>query len=174
MPRPVRAPEDIVDLFAFGRWANDKICEAISQLDPGEFGREVGGSFGTVKGTLLHLYGAEWVWLERFHGRSPRAMPDDGLSAASLADVRAKWDPVQDALRSYAESMTPQTLAGKMSYTSFAGEPFTRVLSDALVHLVNHGTYHRGQIVTLLRQLGKSAPSTDYLRYLDALKQLDR
>jgi uncharacterized damage-inducible protein DinB len=170
MPRPVRTPEDIVDLFAFSRWANDKICEATSQLDDADFGREVGGSFGSVKGTLLHLYGAEWVWLERFHGRSPRAMPDDGRPARTLADVRVKWDPIQEELRVYAKSMTPERLASTLSYTSFAGEAFTRVLSDALVHLVNHGTYHRGQVVTLLRQLGKSAPSTDYLRYLDALK----
>ena len=170
MTRPVRTPEDIVDLFAFGRWANDKICEAVSQLGGAEFGHEVGGSFGSVKGTLLHMYGADWVWMERFQGRSPRAMPEDGRPAETLADVRRKWDPIQEQLRAYAQSMTPSSLSGKLSYTSFAGEPFTRVLSDALVHLVNHGTYHRGQVVTLLRQLGKSAPSTDFLRYLDALK----
>ena len=170
MPRPVRTPDEIVDLFAFGRWANDKICEAASQLDEAEFGREVGGSFGSVRGTLLHLYGAEWVWLERFHGRSPRAMPDDGRPVETLADVRLRWDPVQEELRLYAREMTPEKLAAELSYTTFAGDPFTRVLSDALVHLVNHGTYHRGQVVTLLRQLGKSAPSTDFLRYLDALK----
>ena len=170
MPRPVRAPDEVIDLFAFGRWANDKICEAVSQLDDADFAREVGGSFGSVKGTMLHLYGADWVWLERFHGRSPRAMPEDGRPTETLADVRTKWDPVQEQLRAFVTSLTPQSLAGTIHYTSFAGDAFTRVLSDALVHLVNHGTYHRGQIVTLLRQLGKGAPSTDFLRYLDAAK----
>ena len=170
MPRPIRTPEDIVDLFTFGRWANDKICEAVSQLGDDDFRREVGGSFGSVRGTLLHMYGADWVWLERFEGRSPRAMPEDGRPVDTLADVRVKWDPIQEELRVYAQSMTSESLAGRLTYTSFAGEPFTRVLSDALVHLVNHGTYHRGQVVTLLRQLGKSAPSTDFLRYLDAAK----
>lgn len=170
MPRPVRTPEEIVDLFAFGRWANEKICEAVSQLDDHEFGREVGGSFGSVRGTLLHMYGADWVWLERFGGRSPRAMPENARPVETLADVRVKWDPIQEELRVFAQSMTPESLGGRLSYTSFAGEPFTRVLSDALVHLVNHGTYHRGQVVTLLRQLGKSAPSTDFLRYLDAAR----
>jgi uncharacterized damage-inducible protein DinB len=170
MPRPVRTPEEVVDLFAFGRWANDKICEAVSQLDDDAFAREVGGSFGSVKGTMLHLYGAEWVWLERFRGRSPRAMPDEGRPIQTLAEVRTKWDPIQEELRVFVRSLTPATLAGTIDYQSFAGEPFTRVLSDALVHLVNHGTYHRGQVVTLLRQLGKTAPSTDFLRYLDAAK----
>jgi uncharacterized damage-inducible protein DinB len=170
MPRPVRTSEEIIDLFAFGRWASDKICEAVSQLDEAEFSKEIGGSFGSVRGTLLHLYGAEWVWLERFHGRSPRAMPDDGGPVTTLADVRTKWDPIQEQLRVFVQELTPAKLAGSVSYTSFAGEPFTRVLSDALVHLVNHGTYHRGQVVTLVRQLGKSAPSTDFLRYLDAAK----
>jgi uncharacterized damage-inducible protein DinB len=170
MPRPVRTPEEVADLFAFGRWANDKICEAVSQLDDVELSKEIGGSFGSVRGTLLHLYGAEWVWLERFHGRSPRAMPDEGRPATTLADVRTKWDPIQEQLRVFVQELTPAKLAGSLSYTSFAGEPFTRVLSDALVHLVNHGTYHRGQVVTLVRQLGKPAPSTDFLRYLDAAK----
>jgi uncharacterized damage-inducible protein DinB len=170
MPRPVRTPDEVVDLFAFGRWANDKICEAASQLDGAAFAREVGGSFGSVRGTMLHLYGAEWVWLERFHGRSPRAMPEDGRPVETLADLRAKWDPVQEELRVFVRALTSEKLSATISYSSFAGESFTRVLSDALVHLVNHGTYHRGQIVTLLRQLGKSAPSTDFLRYLDAAK----
>jgi len=168
MPRPVRNPEDIVDLFTFGRWANDKICGAASQLDEAELAREVGGSFGSVRGTLLHLFGAEWVWLERFQGRSPRAMPEDGAPITTVAEVRTRWDPVQEQLRVYVQSQTPESLAETIRYTSFAGEAFTRPLSDALVHLVNHGTYHRGQIVTLLRQLGKTAPSTDYLRYIDA------
>ncbi|HEX4440906.1 MAG TPA: DinB family protein [Thermoanaerobaculia bacterium] len=170
MPRPIRTPDDIIDLFAFGRWANDKICEAVGELDDDAFGHESGGSFGSVRGTLLHLYGADWVWLERFHGRSPRAMPDEPEPIRTLAQVRAKWDGVQEQLRVFVGGLTPSDLASSLGYTSFAGEAFTRVLSDALVHLVNHGTYHRGQVVTLLRQLGKSAPSTDFLRYLDAAK----
>jgi uncharacterized damage-inducible protein DinB len=170
MPRPVRTRDDVVDLFAFGRWANDRIFEAVSQLTDAELEQEVGGSFGSVRGTLLHMYGADWVWMERFEGRSPRAMPEEGKNARNLAEIRTKWDPIQEELRVYAQSMTAEKLASTIHYTSFAGEPFTRVLSDALVHLVNHGTYHRGQVVTLLRQLGKSAPSTDFLRYLDAAK----
>jgi uncharacterized damage-inducible protein DinB len=168
MPRPVRAPADVVDLFTFDRWANDKICQAVSQLSDEELARQVGGSFGSVRVTLLHMYGADWVWMERFEGRSPRAMPEEGRSARTLAEIRTKWDPIQEELRVFALSMTPERLASMLHYTSFAGEAFERVLSDALVHLVNHGTYHRGQVVTLLRQLGKTAPSTDYIRYLDA------
>jgi len=170
MPRPVRTPDDIQDLFAFGRWANDKICEAVAQLDDAEFRSEAGGSFGSVRATLLHMFGADWVWLERFHGRSPRSMPEPSDPVASLAQVRAKWEPIQDQLRSFVTRLTPGDLAQSLTYTSFAGEPFQRLVSDALVHLVNHGTYHRGQVVTLLRQLGKPAPSTDYIRWVDAAK----
>ena len=168
MPRPVRAPDDVADLFLYGRWANDRIFEAVARLSDAEFAQEAGGSFGSVKATLLHMYGADWVWMERFQGRSPRAMPGDGRQAATLAEVRTKWEPVQEQLRAFVLEQTPATLASPLRYTSFAGESFTRVMSDALVHLVNHGTYHRGQVVTLLRQLGKTAPATDYIRYVDA------
>ena len=168
MPRPVRTPDDLNDLLAFGRWANDKICESVAQLDDAAFASEAGGSFGSVRGTLLHMYGADWVWLERFHGRSPRSMPEPSEPVTTLAQVRAKWEPIQDQLREFAARATLADLGRSLSYTSFAGEPFQRILSDALVHLVNHGTYHRGQVVTLLRQLGRSAPSTDYIRWVDA------
>ena len=55
-----------------------------------------------------------------------------------------------------------------LSFTSVAGDHFTRALGDTLLHLANHGTYHRGQVATLLRQLGKKATGTDYLRFIAA------
>ncbi len=68
--------EDLVELYAFNRWANAKTVESVEVLTGEEYAKAIGGSFGSVRGTLIHLYGADWVWLERFHGRSPRAMPE--------------------------------------------------------------------------------------------------
>ena len=161
-------PESIVELFAFGRWADGKLMESASALNAEEFARKIGGSFGSVQATFVHLYGADWVWLERWHGRSPRALPA-GDDLGTLDAIRAKWEPVLDGHRAFAASLTPARMPEPLSYVNFAGQNWTYSLGEALFHVANHGTYHRGQLATLLRQLGKTAISTDYLRYRDAL-----
>jgi uncharacterized damage-inducible protein DinB len=164
----LRTREDVAKLFAYGRWANALALESAASLAPDEFTRPIGGSFGSVQGTLAHLCGADWVWLERFHGRSPRELPA-AEEVTSLAALRARWTQVEDGLRAFADTLTPERLAQPLSYVSFKGDPFTYPLGETLTHLVNHGTYHRGQIATLLRQLGKSPATTDYSRYLAVL-----
>ena len=155
------------NFFAFGRWANRTILESVAALTPEEYARPIGGSFGSVQGTLFHLYGAEWVWLERFRGRSPRDMPA-GDDLAELGALARKWREVEAGQDAYIATLTPERLAEPLSYVSFSGDRFTRHLGDALLHLANHGTYHRGQVATLLRQFGRQAVPTDYLRFIDA------
>lgn len=155
------------NFFAFSRWANRTTLDSVAALTPEEYARPIGGSFGSVQGTLAHLYGADWVWLERFLGRSPRAMPE-GEDLTSLEALARKWREVEAGQDEFIATLTQERLAEPLSYVSFAGDAFTRRLGDALLHLANHGTYHRGQVATLLRQLGKKAASTDFLRWIDA------
>ncbi len=162
-----RTPQDIATLFAYGRWANARTLGSVRALDAGDLARPVGGSFGSVMGTLVHLYGADWVWLERWHGKSPRALPD-AQEITSLDALAGKWKSVEDRMRLFADSLTAERMVEPLTYTSFKGDTFTRPLGETLVHIANHGTYHRGQVATLLRQLGKTPASTDYLLYLDA------
>jgi uncharacterized damage-inducible protein DinB len=163
-----RTPQDIAKLFAYGRWAKAQTLGSLEALNAEELVRPVGGSFGSVLGTLVHLYGADWVWLERWHGKSPRALPG-AQEVASLDALREKWKPVEDGMRIFAESLTAERMAEPLTYVNFKGNTFTYPLGETLVHIANHGTYHRGQVATLLRQLGKTPVSTDYLLYLDAL-----
>jgi uncharacterized damage-inducible protein DinB len=160
----MRSVPEISELYAYNRWANARTLEACASLSAGELEREVGGSFGTVLGTLTHLIGAEWAWLERWQGRSPRALP---TGFAGLEDLRTRLAEVETGQKRVLETLTPARLAEEISYVNFAGATYTYALGDMLVHVVNHGTYHRGQVATLLRQLGKKPLSTDYLLYLD-------
>ena len=160
-------PRDLAHLFAYTRWANGKMLDSVEPLTDEEFHRAIGGSFGSVQGTLAHVYGADWVWLERWHGRSPRAL-SEAQTVPTLADVREKWAAVQEGHRAFVESLTPEKISQPLTYQNFKGETWTYAIGDALTHLVNHNTYHRGQVATLLRQLGKPAVSTDYLRFLDS------
>jgi uncharacterized damage-inducible protein DinB len=165
-------PQDLSTLrnfFAFARWANKTTLESVAPLSAEEYARPIGGSFGSVQGTLAHLYGADWVWLERFHGRSPRAMPQEH-DVTTLERLRPRWREIEAGQDAYIAGLTQERMTEPLSYVSFAGDSFTRQLGDALLHLANHGTYHRGQVATLLRQLGHKAISTDFLRFVDAQK----
>ena len=158
------SPDEVTRLFAYNRWANARAFEGAAALTAEELSRSVGGSFTSILGTLTHLVGAEWVWLERWHGRSPRALPSD---FTSLNDLRERLTAVEEGQKGVLAGLTPERLASKITYVNFAGQTWTYALGEAMVHLVNHGTYHRGQVATLLRQLGKKPLSTDYLLYLD-------
>ena len=161
------SPEQIATLFAYGRWADGKLLEAAQPLSAEEFLRPIGGSFGSIQATFAHLYGADWVWLERWHGRSPSALPGaDELK--TLAVVRERWERVLEGQRAFADSVGADRMGEPLTYVNFAGQTLTYPLGETLLHAANHGTYHRGQIATMLRQLGHKAPSTDYLRYVDA------
>jgi uncharacterized damage-inducible protein DinB len=162
-----RTPEDLANLFAYGRWATGQTLASAAPLSPDELAQPVGGSFGSVQATLAHLYGADWVWLERWHGRSPTAIPT-GDAAATLAELAEEWETVHDGQQAFVASLTPARLSEPLTYVNFAGKTLTYPLGETLMHAANHGTYHRGQVATLLRQLGKTPISTDYLRYLDA------
>ena len=160
-------PEGIAKLFAYNRWAHGKMFESLAPLSSEELNRKIGGSFGSIHATLTHVYGADWVWLERWHGGSPSALPAS-TDAWSLAHFREKWRPVEEGHREFVAALTPERLTAPLTYVNFAGKTLSYPLGEALVHVANHGTYHRGQVATLLRQMNHSPISTDYVRYLDA------
>ena len=150
-----QTPQDFTKLFAYTWWANAKLLETVALLTPEEFARPVGGSFGSVQGTLAHVYGADWVWLERWHGGSPRALP----AAEAVPDVQSAEEEAGSRSRLrrrvFSRRLTPERLQETLTYVNFAGETCSYPMHAALLHLTNHATYHRGQVVTLLRQLGE-------------------
>ncbi|MGH9651594.1 MAG: DinB family protein, partial [Terriglobales bacterium] len=116
--------------------------------------------------TLKHLLGAEWVWLQCFHGRSPSSVP--GLDETNTVDaLRGRWQDVEREMRAYLAALQPEALGAPLTYRNLKGETWTYPLWQCLVHLVNHGTYHRGQVTMALRQLGATPPGIDFLVYFD-------
>lgn len=156
--------DEFAALYAFNRWANVQFLDAASHLSAEELDRDLKSSFPSVRATLVHLLGAEWVWLERWLGHSPTTFPD----AAGLPDVaaiRARWDLLWDEQRTFLEGLDDAGVGTLVTYRTMAGHEFSQPLGELLRHVVNHATYHRGQLTTLLRQLGHGAPSTDLVTY---------
>ena len=158
------------ELFDYSYWARDRQLEACSALSEEQFLRPVGNSFSSLRDTLAHMIYAEWVWLERWLGRSPSRAEAQAYAAETFADlesIRTRWHTVEANLRSYLTGIGDEALKQPLSYLNLAGDRWTYPLGATLFHLANHQTYHRGQITTLLRQLGASAPTTDYLVKFD-------
>ena len=164
-----RTIDDISKLFAYNRWANSRTLEPVSKLTVEEFSRTLGGSFPSVRETLAHIYAAEWIWLERWHGRSPLGLPT-GQEVPTLEILKEKWGAVESACRDFVVGLAAPRLDEVIRYVNTKGETWEYPLSEMLVHVVNHSSYHRGQSATMLRQLGKAPLSTDYLVFLDGAR----
>jgi uncharacterized damage-inducible protein DinB len=158
--------ESIRELYGYNRWANARSLEAAAAVSTEDFTREVGGSFASLRGTLAHMYGAEWIWLQRWKGISPRQLPFS-LEFPDVSSIRSRWQAVENERQVFLDALDPARLAEVLSYVNLQGQTFAYPLRRMLQHVVNHGTYHRGQITTLLRQLGAAPLATDLLLYDD-------
>lgn len=151
---------EIQDLYAFNRWANARMRDAVSKLSDEEFSRDLKNSFPSIRDTVLHVMTSEWVWLARWLGTSPTAMPD-AWRGYTLSQINNEWAAVEIAQSAFVEKLTDAELDRVVAYRNLKGESHTNLLWQLLRHMVNHSTYHRGQVTTMLRQLGHNAVSTD-------------
>jgi uncharacterized damage-inducible protein DinB len=157
-------PELLRTLYQFNAWADRRLLDACGQLTNEQFTRNLGSSFSSVRDTVVHLYGAEWVWNERFQGRSPSALVS-GAGFPDLASIRAKLEEMDQYYIDFVGKLTQQDLDRVIRYKSFTGDEFSNPVWQSLHQVSNHASYHRGQVVTMLRQLGVKPVSTDLIMY---------
>jgi uncharacterized damage-inducible protein DinB len=119
-------------------------------------------SHGSIHSTLTHLVGAEKIWLERWKG-----IPTEPFLKAdmigSLAELKHLWENVGHDTAQWLGGLNDRTLQGTFSMKTLKGETFTHIYWQAFQHLVNHSTNHRGQVITMMRQLGAAPPVTDLI-----------
>jgi uncharacterized damage-inducible protein DinB len=152
-------------LYAYDRWANAKVLAAAAVLTPEHLGRDLRTSHGSVFGTLAHILWAEWRWLGRWPG-APAPGPDP-LASTDLPSLRARWSALEGSQAEFLGGVTDAVLGRPVSYENPPGRVWTYSLGQMLQHVVNHSTYHRGQVITLLRQLGAAVVATDFLVFID-------
>ena len=156
--------DDIRLLYDFNAWANHRTMEACAALAPEQFTRDIVSSFRSVRGTLAHIYSAQWAWLERWHGRTPTGPPPTA-DFPDFETARRRFVEIDRNLVDFAASLNADDLHRMVQYKSVAGVAQSQPLWQMLQHVANHGTYHRGQVTTLLRQLGAEATSTDLIAF---------
>jgi uncharacterized damage-inducible protein DinB len=153
---------DMQKLFAYTRWADARVLGAAEKLAPEEIEREMGSSFSSVFKTLEHILAAQWVWLKRLNGISPSEM-FDGHTCKSLFELRERWAINDLEWQALIETMNEDELTREIAYQNLAGEKLAFLQRDIMQHVANHSTYHRGQAVALMRQLGAQGVETDMI-----------
>jgi uncharacterized damage-inducible protein DinB len=157
-------PEEMRILFDYNAWANHRQLEAAAAITPEQFTKPMGSSFSSVRDTLAHICGAEWIWLERFQGRSPSSLPDT-TQFKDVAGLRGHWDGQEARLLGFVRGLTQSDLERTLEYKTLKFGVYKNPLWQSMQHVVNHGTYHRGQVTTMLRQHGAQPILTDLMHF---------
>lgn len=160
--------DNLVTLYTYTRWADERMLAACAVVTPEQFEQPLGGSFPTLHATLFHIVGAALVWQRRLEGiMSPpfphiEQFPDMVTIDESLRASHEFYDR-------FVATVAPDRLTATFRHTNLKGEVFERPLWLVLRHVANHATYHRGQVVHMLRVLGITPPSTDMVLWWSML-----
>lgn len=156
--------DDFKTLFRYNAWANRRTVDACATLDAGQFTRDLESSFRSVRDTLVHVMAVEQIWLARW-----RQTWDGSFLKApdfpTLESVRNAWKGIEADLLTYVDGLSDEDVARVIAHKTMAGAEFKTPLYEMLQHLANHGTYHRGQLTTLIRQAGGKPQGTDLITF---------
>jgi len=157
----VLSQADAARLLEYNVWANHRLMRAAATLAPDDFRRDVlGASHGGVRGTLAHSLFAEWIWLERWKGVSHTRVIDEGEFADVVA-LRDRWTLIEGHREEWLRGLRDDSLGQTIRYKTTAGVPYEAPLWQLVQHVVNHSTYHRGQVTLMLRALNARPVATD-------------
>ena len=157
--------QEIRVLLDYHYWARDRMFDAVEKLSPQQYKEDLHNSFRSIHDTLVHVYAAESVWCSRWHGESPGALSSAGVFADFNA-LRTAWAAHETKMRTFLESLGASGVERVIEYKSFAGQPSKQPYWQMLQHVVNHASYHRGQVTTMIRQLNATPPaSMDLITY---------
>ncbi len=152
--------QEALTLVDYHYWARDRILDAIDVLTPEQYVKNLGSSFKSVRDTIVHTYGAEWIWYSRWIGTSPSSLPDSA-AFPEVSSLRAPWITQEEKVRRLVQSLAASNdLDRVIKYRTLSGEEAATMFAHMLQHVVNHASYHRGQVTTMLRQLGAPAPKS--------------
>lgn len=171
----VMTPQTAALMAHYNRWMNERMFDAAASLDAASLTVERGAFFGSILGTLNHIAVADTIWLHRFARHEAAFTTLGALSnfpqpsaltqplAPDLTGLRVYRRQLDELIERWVAELTPEQLAGSISYSNMAGVPSSRNFGALLQHFFNHQTHHRGQVSTLLFQAGVDVGVTDLL-----------
>jgi uncharacterized damage-inducible protein DinB len=149
---------DLRTHIRYSNWASRLLMDAVRALPPGELARPTGISHTSILGTMTHLHFADWIW----YTRVAEAMEKP---AETLESLEREWPELQERWERFCDGLFDAELSRTVAYRSIRGYDGVATVEQIVMHLVNHGTLHRGQVMGMIRQLGIVPPGTDLLHY---------
>ena len=156
----------LLQYSSYNLWANKKACDFLkSNLSEEQLNKEIISSFPAVQKTLIHVWDAQFIWLKRLYGTSLTTFPGKNFSGTFDDVINGMLETSQELI-DFVKTSSDLFLTTSLPYKNIAGDEFKSTVSDIIHHVVNHGTFHRGQLVTMLRQLGFTKLFvTDYIAF---------
>jgi uncharacterized damage-inducible protein DinB len=159
---------DLKTMLDYHYWARDRMLDALEALSSEQYNKDLGSSFKSIRETVVHTYAAEWAWCSRWHGTSPAAL----LSSEPFPDVasiRRAWSENEARVRAFTDGLGDSGIDRVIEYKMLNGSSGSSPFWQMLQHVVNHASYHRGQVTTMLRQLSAApAKSMDMIAFYRA------
>ncbi len=156
--------QEIRKLFAFNAWATNRTFESLMRVPEPDYRRDLKTGFGSLHGTMTHLVAAEKLWLSRLAGKPESSLMSED-DVPSLESLKSLWEDVAARMARFVSRLDGKALAKDLEYTTTEGKRHTNGLQQILQHIVNHGTYHRGQIAAMVRQVGFEPVNTDLIAF---------
>jgi uncharacterized damage-inducible protein DinB len=157
-------PEALRSHLDYTAWASRRLVTAVSSLPPEELTKDFKTADHSILGTLVHVYAADRVWLGRIQGNPPARFIDPEQDMR-LDVLQNDWPELLNRWQQWAAAHNGDSLRTRLSYKDLKGNPYETPLWQIVLHVVNHGTHHRGQVSGFLRALGHTPPRLDLIDY---------
>lgn len=153
-------------LVAYNAWANRRILQAAAEVTPGQFTAPARLSFGSLRGTLVHILATETIWRQRCQDK---LFPTSLLAESqfpTFGALRQAWEAEMNALQAYLAPLSDDDLNRVVNYSNTRGLPFATIQWQILAHLINHGTQFRSEAGVVLTEYGCSPGDVDLIKFL--------
>lgn len=152
-------------MAGYNIWANNLVEDWVSRISLDQWETPIVSSFGSIAATILHITGAEKVWLDRLNYADPIGwLPTE--FKGSREELLATWSHASAGLKQFLENFDEARMMENISFKRINGDAYLMPYYQVFAHVFNHSTFHRGQVVTLLRQVGfTDVGSTDLLGF---------
>ena len=156
----------LVKYAIYNHWANERLLHCCSQLDNPLLDQEIKSSFPSIRKTVFHIWDAECIWHKRLLGEFLRQWPSKSFKGELPEAIKSLLATDQDLIE-FLKGKDEEFFTSSLTYHNLEGKEFKTPICDILLHVFNHSTYHRGQLVTMLREVGYTdLKSTDFITFV--------
>jgi uncharacterized damage-inducible protein DinB len=165
--------KDITKLFEYDYWATLRLIDLVQTLNKVQYEKDRGSSHKSIRGTMIHIFVTDKFWLDRWKGFvSPQTTPEEELHSLRL--LLSTWTYWRSEMGDFLATINNERLQMSLAYVDPHGKKHTHPLKHQLTHILNHSSYHRGQISAMLAQEGIRVPDMDLITFYDKEEQSEK